>query len=115
LKQVLVSLLTIVLTLVTKPAAGFFVEGFSMISTGKYGTYSAYDSANQNYYTVEGKQYSDFALGLGSKWIHKKKDMFLKLMLEWSQFISKKQPRSSRTWWYNTRLSLLKHAKGFSN
>jgi hypothetical protein len=36
-----------------KPAAGFFVEGFSMISTGKYGTYSAYDSANQNY-TVEG-------------------------------------------------------------
>jgi hypothetical protein len=54
-----------------------------MISTGKYGTYSAYDSANQNYYTVEGKQYSDFALGfgLGSKWIHKK-GYVLKLMLE---------------------------------
>jgi hypothetical protein len=60
-----------------KPAAGFFVEGFSMISTGKYGTYSAYDLCKPNYYTVEGKQYSDFALGfgLGSKWIQKK-DMF---------------------------------------
>jgi hypothetical protein len=61
-----------------KPAAGFFVEGFSMLSTGKNGTYSQYDSVNQNYYTVEGEQYSDFALGfgLGSKWIHKKGYVF---------------------------------------
>jgi hypothetical protein len=62
-----------------------------MISTGKYGTYSAYDSANQNYYTVEGKQYSDFALGfgLGSKWIHKK-GYVLKLCWNRSQFIKQK-------------------------
>jgi hypothetical protein len=88
-----------------------------MISTGKYGTYSAYDSANQNYYTVEGKQYSDFALGfgLGSKWIHKKGYVFEINAGIGRNLLSKKQPRSSRTWWYNTRLSLLKHAKGFSN
>lgn len=61
-----------------KPAAGFFVEGFSMLSTGKNGTYSQYDSVNQNYYTIEGERYSDFALGfgLGSKWIHKKGYVF---------------------------------------
>ena len=61
-----------------KTAAGFFVEGFSMLSTGKNGTYSQYDSVNQNYYTVEGERYSDFALGfgLGSKWIHKKGYVF---------------------------------------
>ncbi|MBB1194199.1 DUF3575 domain-containing protein [Flavobacterium sp. SOK18b] len=61
-----------------KTAAGFFVEGFSMISTGKDGSYSQYDPVNQNYYTVKGKQYSDFALGfgLGSKWIHKRGFVF---------------------------------------
>ena len=61
-----------------KPAAGFFVEGFSMISTGKNGSNYEYDSINQNYYTVEGKQFTDFALGfgLGSKWIHRKGFVF---------------------------------------
>ena len=55
-----------------KLAAGFFVEGFSTISTGKNGSYYNYDyNTNTNYY-VEGKKYSDFALGfgVGSKWIH---------------------------------------------
>jgi hypothetical protein len=60
LKQVLVLLHTIVLT--GNITSSWFCRVSVMISTGKYGTYSAYDSANQNYYyTVEGKQYSDFA------------------------------------------------------
>lgn len=55
-----------------KPAAGFFVEGFSMINTGKNGSYYNYDYNTNTYYYVEGKKYSDFALGfgVGSKWIH---------------------------------------------
>lgn len=55
-----------------KPAAGFFVEGFSMISTGKNGSYYNYDYNTEKYIYVEGKKYSDFALGfgVGSKWIH---------------------------------------------
>lgn len=55
-----------------KPAAGFFVEGFSMISAGKNGSYYNYDYNTNTYYYVDGEKYSDFALGfgLGSKWIH---------------------------------------------
>lgn len=61
-----------------KQAAGFFVEGFSMISTGKNGTYSEYDPDTDSSYMVKGKAYTDFALGfgLGSKWIHKKGFVF---------------------------------------
>ena len=61
-----------------KIAAGFFVEGFSMISTGKNGSNYEYDSLNQNYNFVEGKQFTDFALGfgVGSKWIHKRGFVF---------------------------------------
>jgi hypothetical protein len=61
-----------------KTAAGFFVEGFSMINSGKTRSYSEYDSANQNYYTVEGKNFTDFALGfgLGAKWIQKRGFVF---------------------------------------
>lgn len=56
-----------------KQAAGFFVEGFGMISSGKYGGYSGYNYDTNSHYTVEGKKYTDFALGfgLGSKWVHK--------------------------------------------
>jgi hypothetical protein len=61
-----------------KPAAGFFVEGFAMINSGDTGNYLAYDSINQNYYTVEGENFTDFALGfgLGSKWIQKRGFVF---------------------------------------
>lgn len=61
-----------------KPAAGFFVEGFSMISTGKNGSYYNYDYNTNSSYYVEGKKYSDFALGfgVGSKWIHKRGFLF---------------------------------------
>ena len=61
-----------------KPAAGFFVEGFSMINTGKYGSYTDYDYNTNTSYYVEGEKYTDFALGfgLGSKWIHKKGFVF---------------------------------------
>lgn len=61
-----------------KSAAGFFVEGFSMINIGKTGSYYKYDyNTNTNYY-VEGKKYTDFALGfgLGSKWVHKRGFVF---------------------------------------
>ena len=60
-----------------KPAAGFFVEGFSMINTGKYYGYSDYDP-NTGFYTYEDKKFTDFALGfgLGSKWIHRKGFVF---------------------------------------
>jgi len=55
-----------------KPAAGFFVEGFSMISTGKNGSYTGYDYNTGRSYYVEGEKYTDFSLGfgVGSKWIH---------------------------------------------
>ena len=61
-----------------KLASGFFVEGFGMFSTGKNGNYSQYDFENQNYYTVEGKKFSDLALGfgLGSKWVHNRGFVF---------------------------------------
>ena len=60
-----------------KLAAGFFVEGFSMINTGKYYGNSVYDP-NTGYYTYEDKKFTDFALGfgLGSKWIHRKGFVF---------------------------------------
>ena len=55
-----------------KPAAGFFVEAFSMVSTGENGSYTGYDYNTDTSYYVEGEKYTDFALGfgLGSKWIH---------------------------------------------
>lgn len=61
-----------------KSAAGFFVEGFSMINTGKNGSDSEYNSNTGNYDYVEGEKYTDFALGfgLGSKWIHKRGFVF---------------------------------------
>lgn len=61
-----------------KQAAGFFVEGFGMISSGKNGGYSGYDYNTSTSYTVEGKKYTDFALGfgLGSKWVHKNGFLF---------------------------------------
>ncbi|TRX23444.1 DUF3575 domain-containing protein [Flavobacterium franklandianum] len=61
-----------------KPAAGFFVEGFSMINTGKNGSYSYYDYNTNTSYNVEGEKYTDFALGfgLGSKWVHKRGFVF---------------------------------------
>lgn len=60
-----------------KPAAGFFVEGFSMINTGKYYGNSDYNPNTGNY-TYEDKKFTDFALGfgLGSKWIHRKGFVF---------------------------------------
>lgn len=60
-----------------KPAAGFFVEGFSMFNTGTASTTYYYDN-NNNLSRVDTKSYSDFALGfgLGSKWIHKKGYVF---------------------------------------
>jgi hypothetical protein len=61
-----------------KPAAGFFVEGFGMINTGNYGSYSAYNSNTGTYYEVGGEKFTDLALGfgLGSKWIHRKGFVF---------------------------------------
>ncbi|UQD55418.1 DUF3575 domain-containing protein [Flavobacterium sp. K5-23] len=61
-----------------KQAAGFFVEGFGMLNSGNTGSYSQYNSVSQNYDTVKGKQFTDFALGfgLGSKWVHKKGFVF---------------------------------------
>jgi hypothetical protein len=61
-----------------KQAAGFFAEGFGMLNSGNAGTYSQYNPASQNYDTVKGKQFTDFALGfgLGSKWVHKKGFVF---------------------------------------
>ena len=55
-----------------KPAAGFFVEAFSMVSTGENGSYTGYDYNTDTSNYVEGEKYTDFALGfgLGSKWIH---------------------------------------------
>lgn len=49
-----------------------------MLNTGKNGSYSRYDSITQSYYTVEGENFSDLALGfgLGSKWIHRKGFVF---------------------------------------
>lgn len=61
-----------------KQAAGFFVEGFSMITAGKNGSYSEYNFSTNTYYNVEGKKYTDFALGfgVGSKWVHKRGFIF---------------------------------------
>lgn len=61
-----------------KQAAGFFVEGFSMISAGNTGSYSDYNFNTNTYFTVEGKKYTDFALGfgVGSKWVHKRGFVF---------------------------------------
>jgi hypothetical protein len=62
-----------------KPSAGFFVEGFSMINSGKYGSYSVYNTSTGYYDEVFGqKRFTDFALGfgLGSKWIHRKGFIF---------------------------------------
>lgn len=55
-----------------KTAAGFFVEGFSMINTGKSDSYYNYNYNTDTNYYVEGEKYLDFALGfgVGSKWIH---------------------------------------------
>lgn len=52
-----------------KPAAGFFVEGFSMLNSGVN-----YNRSYENQYIMVKDSYSDLALGfgLGSKWIHKK-------------------------------------------
>jgi hypothetical protein len=61
-----------------KPAAGFFVEGFSMFNTGKKGSYYNYDYNTDTSNYIEGKKYTDFALGfgLGSKWVHKRGFVF---------------------------------------
>ena len=61
-----------------KPAAGFFVEGFSMINTGKNESDTYYDYNTDTSYNVEGEKYTDFALGfgLGSKWVHKRGFVF---------------------------------------
>ena len=60
-----------------KPAAGFFVEGFSMFNTGVASSTYYYDN-NNNISRIERDRYSDFALGfgLGSKWVHKKGYVF---------------------------------------
>jgi hypothetical protein len=61
-----------------KPAAGFFVEGFSMINTGNYGSYPSYNYETNHYDEIGGDKFTDFALGfgLGSKWVHKKGFVF---------------------------------------
>jgi len=60
-----------------KPAAGFFVEGFSMINTGVNTTTYNYDN-NGNLNSTDKDRYTDFALGfgLGSKWVHKRGFVF---------------------------------------
>jgi hypothetical protein len=60
-----------------KPAAGFFVEGFSMISSGVNNINYFYDS-NGNLINIDKQRYTDFALGfgLGAKWIHRKGFIF---------------------------------------
>jgi len=56
-----------------KPAAGFFVEGFSMINTGISNTSYRSDN-NGNLIIIDRDRFTDFALGfgLGSKWVHKR-------------------------------------------
>lgn len=56
-----------------KPAAGFFVEGFSMINTGVSSTYYRSDN-NGNIIVTDKDRFTDFALGfgVGSKWVHKR-------------------------------------------
>jgi hypothetical protein len=60
-----------------KPAAGFFVEGFSMINAGVNNKTYYYDN-NGNLTNIDEERYTDFALGfgLGSKWIHRKGFVF---------------------------------------
>jgi hypothetical protein len=60
-----------------KAAAGFFVEGFSMINSGVSSTDYIYDS-NGNLVSKNNDHYIDCALGfgLGSKWVHKKGFVF---------------------------------------
>jgi hypothetical protein len=56
-----------------KPAAGFFVEGFSMINTGVSSIYYRSDN-NGNLIVTDKDRFTDFALGfgVGSKWVHKR-------------------------------------------
>jgi hypothetical protein len=56
-----------------KPAAGFFVEGFSMINTG-ISDISYRSDNNDNPIIIDRDRFTDFALGfgLGSKWVHKR-------------------------------------------
>jgi len=56
-----------------KPAAGFFVEGFSMINTG-ISNISYRSDNNGNLIIIDRDRFTDFALGfgLGSKWVHKR-------------------------------------------
>ena len=60
-----------------KPAAGFFVEGFSMLSTG-INNKTYYFNNSGNLINIEKDRYTDFALGfgLGSKWVHKRGFVF---------------------------------------
>lgn len=60
-----------------KPAAGFFVEGFSMFSTGKDSATYYFDNLG-NLINIEKNRYTDLALGfgLGSKWVHKRGFVF---------------------------------------
>jgi len=56
-----------------KLAAGFFVEGFSMINTG-ISNISYRSDNNGNLLIIDRDRFTDFALGfgLGSKWVHKR-------------------------------------------
>ncbi|WP_366185696.1 DUF3575 domain-containing protein [Flavobacterium ovatum] len=59
-----------------KPAAGFFVEGFSMLNSGKKSVYVdyVYNNNTQTYSSTNrgGESFTDLALGfsVGAKWIH---------------------------------------------
>ncbi len=55
----------------------FFVEGFSMITTGINSRTYYYDNTG-NLSSIDKNRFTDFALGfgLGSKWIHKKGFVF---------------------------------------
>ncbi|MEM0576265.1 DUF3575 domain-containing protein [Flavobacterium polysaccharolyticum] len=60
-----------------KQAAGFFVEGFSSISTGVENKIY-YSDSNGNVDNIDKDRYTDLALGfgIGSKWIHKRGFVF---------------------------------------
>jgi hypothetical protein len=65
-----------------KPAAGFFVEGFSMLNTGRKSVHVDYvfDNNTQTYNSVNrgGESFTDLALGfsVGAKWIHSRGFVF---------------------------------------
>lgn len=66
-----------------KPAAGFFVEGFGMLSTGLLdNSQTKYEYVNGNSVRIDipntNKKYTDFALGfgVGAKWVHKRGYVF---------------------------------------